>query len=60
MKDCNQICVIGCGVLAIDIKKIAEELGLYIEYEFLSGGLHEKPGKLRQQLQEAIDRASAK
>jgi N-methylhydantoinase A/oxoprolinase/acetone carboxylase beta subunit len=60
MKDRNCICVIGCGVLAIDIKKIAEELDLDVEYEFLSGGLHEKPGHLRQQLQEAIDRASEK
>ena len=39
MKDSNRICVIGCGVLSIDIKKIAEELGLDVEYEFLSGGL---------------------
>ncbi len=55
----KRIGVIACGVLAIDLKRIAAELGIDIVATFLEGGLHSKPLLLRQKLQEAIDRVSA-
>ena len=51
--------VIACGVLAIDIRRTAERLGIEVTSEFLEGGLHDRPGELRRRLQAAIDRASA-
>ena len=51
--------VIACGVLAIDIKQIAQDLGRPITTHFLEGGLHNTPGELRRRLQAAIDEASA-
>jgi len=60
MADCgNRVHVIACGVLAIDIRNLAERMGLEISLELNEGGLHEDPGELRRRLQEAIDRASA-
>ena len=55
----DKIHVIACGVLAIDIKRIAKNLGIEITTEFLEGGLHENPRQLRRNLQESIDRASS-
>jgi N-methylhydantoinase A/oxoprolinase/acetone carboxylase beta subunit len=51
--------VIGCAVLALDIKHAARKLGLDVGYKFLEGGLHERPDLLRTKLQEAIDEVSA-
>jgi N-methylhydantoinase A/oxoprolinase/acetone carboxylase beta subunit len=56
----GRIHLIACGVLALDVKRVAERLGLDIATEFLEGGLHNDPGELRRRLQEAIDRASAR
>ena len=54
----KKIFVIACAVLAKDIEQAARDLGLQVEAEYLPGGLHENPGKLHQQLQSTIDRAS--
>ena len=54
----KRVHVIACGVLSLDIEKIRNELGFDISVEFLPGGLHETPHKLRERLQEAIDAAS--
>ena len=51
--------VVACGVLAIDINKLAKELCLEIKTSYLPGGLHNEPLKLRHQLQTAIDEVSA-
>ena len=50
---------IACGVLATDLKRIAQRLGVRITTDFLPGGLHDRPHELRRRLQEAIDEASA-
>jgi N-methylhydantoinase A/oxoprolinase/acetone carboxylase beta subunit len=50
--------VIACAVLARDMKEVAKEQGLALEYKFLEAGLHENPHKLNQQVQEAIDHIS--
>jgi len=55
----NRIHVVACGVLAIDIRNLAEQMGLGITLELNEGGLHENPGELRRRLQASIDRASA-
>lgn len=54
----KRVHVIACGVLSIDIKRLAENFNLDISMQFLKGGLHEKPTELRKQLQEAIDEVS--
>jgi len=51
--------VIACAVLALDIKAVAEKLGLDIGVKFLEGGLHDRPHLLREKLQGAIDEISA-
>jgi hypothetical protein len=55
----KRIHVIACGVLAIDIKRIGDELGFDLSSTFLEGGLHSSPKMLKQKLQEAIDTVSA-
>ena len=52
--------VIGCAVLALDMKQAAQDLGLNLEYKFLEAGLHENPRKLNTKLQKAIDEISVK
>jgi len=52
----KKIYVIACAVLARDIKEVAKEQGLALEYKFLEAGLHENPHKLNTQAQEAVDR----
>ncbi len=47
--------VVACAVLAIDLKRAAETLGLDIGFKFLEGGLHNSPDLLREKLQSAID-----
>ena len=58
MEKGKRVHVIACGVLAVDIKHVAEGLGMDISTNFLPGGLHNEPTKLRLKLQEAIDEAS--
>jgi N-methylhydantoinase A/oxoprolinase/acetone carboxylase beta subunit len=53
------IAVIGCAVLGVDMKQAARRLGLAIEYKFLEAGLHERPDRLKEKLQAAIDAVSA-
>ncbi|MHC4561450.1 MAG: hydantoinase/oxoprolinase family protein [Planctomycetota bacterium] len=55
----HRLHVIACGVLALDLKHVAQGLGLDVSMEFLPGGLHSTPKELRRRLQEAIDEASA-
>ncbi len=55
----ERIYVIACGVLAIDMERVAGELGLDVGTRFMEGGLHENPVELRSRLQAAIDEASA-
>jgi len=50
--------VIACAVLALDLKKLAEEQGIDLGTHFLQAGLHENPDLLRQKLQAAIDEVS--
>ncbi len=52
----SKICVIACGVLAIDIKNTAGQLGIDVKTVFLKGGLHDSPAQLRLELQAAIDK----
>ena len=59
MTEKERIYVIACGVLAIDIQRVAEENALTIGTCFLEGGLHENPNELRHRLQAAIDAASS-
>lgn len=55
----ENICVIACGVLTTDVRKVAKRLGVEVDCRFLEAGLHERPSDLRRQLQEAIDEASS-
>lgn len=55
----KRVHVIGCGVLAIDLKAIVKRLGIETTLTFLPGGLHNNPQELRRRLQEAVDDASA-
>ena len=55
----NNIVVIGCAVLGVDMKYAARQLGLAVDFKFLEAGLHERPDLLKQKLQNAIDEVSA-
>jgi N-methylhydantoinase A/oxoprolinase/acetone carboxylase beta subunit len=52
------IVFIGCAVLGVDVRHVARKLGLPMEFKFLEAGLHERPDRLKQKLQAAIDAAS--
>jgi hypothetical protein len=54
----QKIVIIACAVLALDLKRIARNLGIEIETKFLEAGLHERPSLLREKLQDAIDQVS--
>ncbi len=54
----KKIFVISCAVLALDLKRAARQMGLEIETIFLEAGLHERPNRLREKLQAAIDKTS--
>ena len=56
----HRLHVIACGVLTLDLKHVAESLGVDVSMEALPGGLHATPKELRRRLQEAIDDASAR
>ncbi|MBF0111106.1 MAG: DUF1638 domain-containing protein [Desulfamplus sp.] len=58
MEKLNNVHFIGCGVLAPDVKEIADRLKIEIKMTFLPGGLHDKPNELRLRLQSAIDEAA--
>jgi len=55
----DRVHIVGCGVLRLDLTRLAEELQLTYSCEFLKGGLHEEPAELRRCLQAGIDRAPA-
>lgn len=55
-----RIAAVACGVLALDLRKTARELGIEPQCELLPGGLHNHPEELRRQLQGAIDTLSSK
>jgi N-methylhydantoinase A/oxoprolinase/acetone carboxylase beta subunit len=59
MSQNERVFVIACGVLALDIRRVAEEMNLSVGTRFLPGGLHENPAKLRKEVQAAIDEISA-
>jgi N-methylhydantoinase A/oxoprolinase/acetone carboxylase beta subunit len=58
----ERVLFIGCGVLKLDIETLVEELNntvnIDIDTEFLEGGLHDVPNRLRSDLQKRIDEAS--
>jgi N-methylhydantoinase A/oxoprolinase/acetone carboxylase beta subunit len=54
----QKIVIIGCSVLALDLKRAARKIGIEIETKFLEAGLHERPILLREKLQDAIDQIS--
>ncbi len=54
----KRVHMIACGVLSVDIEAIQDELGIDMSVEYLPGGLHETPLKLKERLQERIDAAS--
>ena len=54
----KRIFIIACSVLAGDLEQTARRTGLTVGTDFLPGGLHEDPDRLRQRLQQAVDRAS--
>ena len=54
----NKIVVISCAVLALDLKRVARQMGIEIETKFLEAGLHDRPNQLREKLQNAIDKIS--
>ena len=56
--DKKRVHLIACGVLSLDFEKIQSELGIDMSVEYLPGGLHETPKKLKEELQERIDVAS--
>lgn len=53
----KRVHLIGCAVLAQDMKRIAAELKLQLKTTFLPAGLHNKPKELQSRLQAAIDTA---
>jgi N-methylhydantoinase A/oxoprolinase/acetone carboxylase beta subunit len=55
----RRIHIIACGVLAIDLQAVKDELGIDASMQCLPGGLHASPVDLRRRLQEQIDNASA-
>lgn len=59
MENKERIFVIACGVLALDIRRVAEEMNISVGTRFLPGGLHENPAKLRKEVQAAVDDISA-
>lgn len=52
----RRIAVITCAVLETEVRILAADLPQVTRIEVLEQGLHNEPAKLRQQLQEAIDR----
>jgi len=54
----RRVRIIGCGVLAADLKHAALQLGMDARLRFLPGGLHSEPNRLREALQAAIDAVS--
>ncbi len=56
----KKIYIVACAVLAVDIRRMADELGFDCETRFLEAGLHNNPKLLQTRLQAAIDEISAK
>jgi N-methylhydantoinase A/oxoprolinase/acetone carboxylase beta subunit len=55
----QSIAVIACGVLAADLKHLANKLEMNLTFHFLPGGLHSTPDRLRTELQKTIDSISS-
>jgi len=55
----ERVHIIACGVLAVDVCRIARDLDLDIQAVFLPGGLHNNPHELRRRLHQTIDEVSA-
>ncbi|MDC7227518.1 MAG: DUF1638 domain-containing protein [Spirochaetales bacterium] len=51
--------IIACAVLENEIRHAAEKDNIIIHPEYLPAGLHDQPDRLRRELQEAVDKASA-
>ncbi len=50
--------IISCEVLAEEIANAAGSLKMDISEEYLPAGLHDNPDRLREELQQAVDRVS--
>ena len=50
-----EIAIVACGVLSIDLKQAASELGIEPRIKLLPGGLHNTPQELRRRVQQAVD-----
>jgi N-methylhydantoinase A/oxoprolinase/acetone carboxylase beta subunit len=59
MPNQRRIAVVACGVLALDLRQTAGELGIDPHFELLPGGLHNHPEALRGRVQQAVDALSA-
>lgn len=59
MPDAPRLAVILCAVMELEIEALAGGLPHLIHVEKLPQGLHNEPAKLREALQEAIDRIEA-
>ena len=57
MANVKTVHLIGCGVLAADLNRIAADLRLQLKTTFLPAGLHDRPKELQTRLQAAIDSA---
>lgn len=55
----ERIFVIACGTLALDIRRVTDEMNPAVGTRFLPGGLHESPTRLHKEVQAAIDEISA-
>lgn len=53
-----RIKLLGCGVFEPELKTLIPDSPHEITFEPLEAGLHETPGRLRETVQEAIDRAA--
>ncbi len=54
----SRLAVVACGVLSLDLRKTARELGIEPHFEILPGGLHNNPEELRRRVQQAVDSLS--
>lgn len=54
-----KVAIITCAVLEIEIQHFAKDLPHVVRTEILEQGLHNEPPKLRERLQEAIDRVES-
>lgn len=53
-----KILILGCGVFEPELQSVIGDSPHEVDFEPLQAGLHETPGRLRETLQRAIDRAA--